>query len=59
MRPELPPLGHCLKVVSKADTGLYSLLKIEDKLLNVHETMPDVEVNEIIDELIDIRKQVF
>ena len=59
MRPELPPLGHCLKVVSKADAGLHSLLKIEDELLNVHEAMPDIEVNEIIDKCVDIRKQVF
>ena len=59
MSPELPPLGHCLEIVSKALAGLYTLLKIEDELLNIHEAMPDVEVNEVIDELVNVGNEFF
>ena len=59
MGPEFPPFGHFLKIIFKADAGLYTFLKIEDEFLDIQEAMPDVEVNQIIDECIDIGNEVF
>ena len=52
-------MGHCLEIVSKAHAGLYTFLKIEYELLNIHEAVPDVEVNEVIDELVNVGNEFF